>query len=254
MALKDNLGDVTGKTASLMTASNVLGMGLGILLSSSLITSTESLVLNCFLVSIPLMAISLYASYRSCLLAISPNLSLQRFNIIMEGLIPNLFRQSKADPLYRYVRDPTNVSKKERFLYWPGTGFKLAQIRFEPSINRLPITNLDEMKRYATFFQQYGFIATYDKKGLLSVWFNESMISQEIIARLVAVYLAKHKYEKEESQQWFDCLDEALNKHILPVQDELIQAFEARGWDCDNFDWPRRPIIIGQLPETSPIS
>jgi hypothetical protein len=82
----DNLGDLTGKAASQLTITSMLGMGVGIGISEILAKHLKGIYFN-ILLSVPLMIVSTGMLYLSCRWAISNRLHPQRIFQLSQKLV-----------------------------------------------------------------------------------------------------------------------------------------------------------------------
>lgn len=249
----DNLGDLTGKAASLNTAAMVCGTGIGVALSSVFLTgisgTATGLVNRCLAISLPLMAFYLWANYRSCLLSVSPRLTLQRIDIIMKELASSVLDPSgnpmteNIKTLSRYILCPSSMGKRERFLYWRRDD--LSSVRFEPPATLLCKTFTDDhmADSYSAFFERHGFVASFDRDGKLSVWFSDETESlEEILVNMFAVYLARIIYKKGSAgKDWIGALEKGCD---IASGVGLVEALKAKQWDLDPNSLPRKPIVF----------
>lgn len=250
----DNLGDLTGKAASLNTAANVLGTGLGVVLSGTLLAADllpPALVARCFAIALPLVAVYVYASYRSCRLAVSPRLTLQRLDLVLRSLVPALcspggrLDAANAAQLARYVSDPTMVGWNERFVHWPWQRDGLAAVALESSARLLAETvrSQHDADAYEAFFRQHRFAATHSASGRLCVWFADDATQPQLLTGLLHVYLARHLYTG--TVTWAAALDRAAAL-TAALQEDYLRALQSRGWEL-SLDADRSPIILGHL-------
>lgn len=231
----DNLGDLTGKAASLNTTASLAGTGLGVLLSSMFLTSAGSilpseLVTRCLLLSLPLTVFYLYASYKSCRLAVSPRLSLQRLDIVLKSLLPNVIKSDALvagaeSELSRYILDPARTGYKEKFLPWQRSR---SLIRFEPDFQVFDQVCAEERQEALEFFEQHRFIACHAGKNV-SIWFDEHASSIERLRGILAVYIANAL----QSGSWFERLIKGKQLTHALEEDGLFKGLEARGWKIE---------------------
>jgi len=263
----DNLGDLTGKAASLNTASVVAGTGLGVMLSAFFLgTKTAAamtplaLVLKCLIISSPLIMVYMWANYQGCRLGVSPRLSLQRIDKIMRGLASSLvgeqgrmsesMRLTRIKELGRYVLDPTAVGGKESFLYWNIRSVSI--ISLEPPISTLAPIIITNPKLYGAFFNEHKFIAAYQQDARLAIWFSDETSIEQMMSDLLSVYIAKLMYEGQvgkSSIDWMTTLRGAVEMVRSIGNAELVGTMRARGWDLDDSDLDRHPILLAPSPK-----
>lgn len=254
----DNLGDITGKSAAASTAASVIGTGLGVALSKVFLDeslgtlSPQSLVFRCLLVSLPLVAVYMWASYRSCKLGVSPRLSLQRLDLVLRPLAASLvdvkggLSIKNSQELHRYILDPTVAGLKERFLTLKPK--KLLSIEFEPDVSTLlPVLRIgDKMKNYGEFFVQHSYVATLrPNDARLPVWFSDQMKTSEMITGLLSLYVARVLYEREKGAlDWIMAMSKGADIVADLGSERLIDTFRQRGWDLEDIDLDRNPLLI----------
>lgn len=231
-SLIDNMGDLTGKSASLNTTASLAGTGLGVLLSSSCLGSSSllpaELVTRCLILSLPLTMFYLYASYKTCLLAVSPRLSLQRLDIIMKGLVPYIVKPSgrlipeASSELHRYILDPARTGYKERFLPWSKNP---TLIRFEPTFDGHLFPNNGDPVEAFEFYKEHGYAACMAEKKA-SIWFDEHAGNKQILKGILSCYIA----DAIQSGSWFGRLGMASKLANELEEKGLFEAMESRGW------------------------
>jgi hypothetical protein len=248
----DNLGDITGKAASVGTAAAVAGTGLGVLISTLGLTegsSPETLVTNCLILAVPLIAVYMWANYRSCRLGVSPRLSLQRLDKITRPLASSLVGAdgklvpSVADQLNRYILDPTIIGQKERFLYYNRDS--VSSIRFEPNVRSIAsLLQGQTSKFYVEFFNNHGFMAAWSQDGRPAIWFNDEVTSEQMIVGVIALQIARVLKEKGSNDDWIKTLDKAVNILSNVGTERVLETMKERGWDITCLDIDRSPILI----------
>lgn len=105
-ALKNNMGDISGKSVSQWTTSSLIGMGIGMGLSNLInISVLTQLMPTCFLLS----GFSLYFTYKSAVILDEVNLNNSRANLLF-----NHYFQSGEKKEILSMRE---VNKQESFLF-----------------------------------------------------------------------------------------------------------------------------------------
>ncbi|KAG9304803.1 hypothetical protein G9A89_016833 [Geosiphon pyriformis] len=132
-ALRDNLGDITGKSRSQGTAAGLLGTGIGIAISATItaistpisIISAAQPVTYISLAFAPFSVLNVYASYRSNLYVTSSTLNIQRTELILDYLLrkryletglDGLISNSKGTSISQLVPSPREISRSETFV------------------------------------------------------------------------------------------------------------------------------------------
>jgi hypothetical protein len=241
LALKDNMGDLSGKTAAQNTLASLVGTAMGILCASSFsgIIPTEPLaiVIKYMFYFIPFSIISLLASYRSCQYAVSPRLTVARLEMLFAQLLPELFgtstkpRKEILSQLHRYVLDPDTLCHRERFL--GGNPSKiigaLGQIplRVEPPL----ATPLEDESR--SFWIKL-------EPSAVSIWFRNDASDAETLRGMFTVLLLRYYLGKQIA------VDIARVEQIVEEVDGKVRiTIINRGWDLNEMHLGRRrPILI----------
>ncbi|RHZ75660.1 hypothetical protein Glove_212g176 [Diversispora epigaea] len=108
-ALRDNLGDIAGKTGSLATTAGLIGTALGVIISATMTSITSSLIPNIeqlssvlsspmtpiFLSFIPISIFSIYCNYRSNLHVTTNTLNIPRTEMILHDVLNGYYSSSK---------------------------------------------------------------------------------------------------------------------------------------------------------------
>ncbi|CAG8490830.1 7815_t:CDS:2 [Ambispora leptoticha] len=169
-ALRDNLGDLTGKSGSQTTAAGLLGTGVGIVLSTAItalstsatpfitidsISSTTLPVLYIFVAFMPFSALNIYANYQSSLYVTNSTLNVPRAEMIFHDV---LLQHSPFSPLEWCpkisVSTPREISVREVFVRRYRSKFNIP-IVIEPALHHYPCEKYD--KELYSAFQQEGF-------------------------------------------------------------------------------------------------
>ncbi|CAG8551907.1 7910_t:CDS:2 [Ambispora gerdemannii] len=133
-ALRDNLGDITGKSRSQGTAAGLLGTGIGIAISATItamfspavsVASVAQPVVHIFLTFIPFSLLNIYAAYRSNTYVTSSTLNIQRTEMILypffkEILDDVLHKKKNLSLSNEFLNDviptPKEISLRETFV------------------------------------------------------------------------------------------------------------------------------------------
>lgn len=222
-ALKDNLGDLTGKAGSQMTLASLIGTGLGLL--SLKFQSTPGWIFSTWLVS---AIVSILATHRSCRLALSVQLNPERISKIFEIFSKHHHQLVDNKNISRYIWTPEIVGARENILIWPslkkngkgnlfGTNelflnIPLSEVFYDSSPEKLPIEWIIPIDQ----LEEKQFCLAKSKTKFF-LWTLDSAISKQ---KLIGIITA------------------ALNIfNIKNVKTEtFICALKQQGWDIDNFN------------------
>lgn len=252
---RDNLGDLTGKTASQTTLGATIGTGLGVLLSTAFLTSFESnsgapleCALRCLLIMAPLSIISIFAAYQSCLLAVSPRLSVGRLEIIYYQCFSELFasrtslqpRTEILSTLHRYIMVPETMCMREPLItsnYAHLTGpMSSVRLLIEPPLTDAQACSLEASHSYWIRLES-------TPSSTISLWFsadNKSSNGHVVFKALLEALIYKYflgmgrSITQEQARELTEALEEPLRK-----------ALQHRGWIVDDeqlYLGPRHPL------------
>ncbi|CAO3571691.1 unnamed protein product [Mortierella alpina] len=209
-ALRDNLGDITGKSGSQTTAAGLVGTGLGVVIAALMSYVSEDptvlpLVPMC-LTFLPFSIFNIYSNYRSSHYVTTPSLNVPRAETVFYGILRELVLEkegySKENPtvahlvqqLERLVPAPMEVAHNEVFV----TGFKSPfpiGLEIEPVISRFTCQGegaeaLDRAFRQLDFVQKEPYYIMADEsirsgKGhgrrKLVIWFDKKAKGKDLI-------------------------------------------------------------------------
>ncbi|KAF9094890.1 hypothetical protein BGX27_001361 [Mortierella sp. AM989] len=150
-ALRDNLGDITGKSGSQTTAAGLVGTGLGVVIAALMSFISEDptalpLVPMC-LTFLPFSIFNIYSNYRSSHYVTTPSLNVPRaetvFHHVLKKLAQDMKGSNKEKPTHAHLQQqlellvptPIEVAHAEVFVMPYISPFDIA-IDIEPSITR----------------------------------------------------------------------------------------------------------------------
>lgn len=261
LARQDNLGDLTGRTASQNTLASLLGTGVGVSLSALLLSapdlSTAQTVSRCLFLFAPLAMASLWASYKSCQYATSPRLTPQRMQMMWEPMLEELLllpigavgRAGAADgaavsvrlrddvlaQLSRYILDPCTLARREPFLL-PLTSSKHApKLLIEPALATEGTHSILRAPEREFWISVAG-----DGKAIC-IWFSSAATDAALLNGMLAAQILRHCL----ARQITIAVEEAeslANAIVGPLRSALVH----RGWDVDEISLGsrRHPITI----------
>lgn len=205
-ALKGNLGDLTGKAASQMTCSSLIGTGLGLL------------VLKCFPNTITcsfaiFSLIGLYSTFKSCKVALSRQLNTDRVFQLIETLSKQRLDDTSTDQIYRYIWTPEILAERENFIWNDGWQWK-PKIIFNATLNNdLPnmewIVSMEELET-----RKY---AIAKSKNCFYVWFLDTAGNEDKLSSIIRIALEKYNMN-------------------IDIQDGVIEGLRRQGWDIEHFN------------------
>ena len=211
-ALKDNLGDLTGKAASQMTLASLIGTGLGLLA----LKSEASLFNPTLLIGLAWTinaAVCLVATIKTCKTGLSRQLTTQRIFHLVKILAKHGCQNNAESPkISRYVWTPELVAERESLLW-------IQIMKNEPKLNAnislinekmnwiVPLDELED-KKFC--------IARSDEDGLQYIWTLKGATSINLIEAIATA-----------------ALDHFSLQQIAPKQ--VIEALKSKGWDLEAF-------------------
>jgi len=232
----DNLGDITGKTASQNTFASVLGTALGVLFSTIFVMRKKEeeilepleVVKRCFRIAVPLAAVGLFSSYQSCRYAVSPKLSLLRLQLILRPLFNKKTTRGIISRLENQIPTPEALCLSEPFLLRPRSA-----VLFEPLISKYTDRISATVKDFATL--PYVLVAD-SKTRQTAIWFraDENISTVDMFEGILASHILNSNGE----------IGEAIAT-AKEITSPLIAALSRKGWDVSSLSLPhRRPITF----------
>ena len=206
-ALKNNLGDLTGKSASQMTLASLIGTGLGlaVLKTETLLVGElkNLMVAGCWTLS---AMIGLWATRGSCKVGLSKQLNPQRIFKIIETLSKN---QREKGPISRYIWTPEILASRENFLFIEKENVILnSSLRIlTESKNVNWIVSFDEIEK------RRFCLAEIDDK--IYIWTLETATTYDKLTAIITAALEHFKLE----------IDAKI----------LLEALKTKGWDVEHF-------------------
>ncbi|KAG0024936.1 hypothetical protein BGZ81_007537 [Podila clonocystis] len=185
-ALRDNLGDITGKSGSQTTAAGLVGTGLGVVIAALMSHVSEDptvlpLIPMC-LTFLPFSIFNIYSNYKSSYYVTTPSLNVPRTETVFYNVLKDLVLEGKKDisggskdkhsvagliqTLDRLVPTPKSVAHEEVFVTAFRSPFKVG-IEIEPVIGRFAGQGegteiLDKALRQTDFIQDEKYYLMVD--------------------------------------------------------------------------------------------
>ncbi|KAF9950915.1 hypothetical protein BGZ70_001187 [Mortierella alpina] len=273
-ALRDNLGDITGKSGSQTTAAGLVGTGLGVVIAALMSYVSEDptvlpLVPMC-LTFLPFSVFNIYSNYRSSHYVTTPSLNVPRSETVFYGILKELVLEkegySKENPtvahlvqqLERLVPAPMEVAHNEVFV----TGFKSpfrVGLEIEPVISRFSCQGegaeaLDRAFRQLDFVQKEPYYIMADEsirrgKGhgrrKLVIWFDKKAKGKDLIQGFYHACAARMLLTQQETSvhnaSGAAAEDSPWAKAIglahhqaIETVPRLIEVMNQKGWDTDS--------------------
>lgn len=209
-ALKGNLGDLTGKAASQMTLSSLIGtvLGLTVIKSEGIVEERRLLVAGCWALS---AVIGLFATYKSCKVGLSRQLNPQRIFKIIE----TFSKHHKKDKISRYIWTPEILASRENFVF---KDKKSVCIILNPPLSTI---KEDDITRNWNWIVPIDEIET--KKFCLSssidgytIWTLDTATTKDKLISIIKAAIYHYKIEGIKDE-------------------ELLEALCKQGWDVEHF-------------------
>ncbi|KAG0013144.1 hypothetical protein BGZ82_002279 [Podila clonocystis] len=185
-ALRDNLGDITGKSGSQTTAAGLVGTGLGVVIAALMSHVSEDptvlpLIPMC-LTFLPFSIFNIYSNYKSSYYVTTPSLNVPRTETVFHNVLKDLVFDGKKDisrdsrdkdsvagliqTLEDLVPTPKSVAHEEVFVTAYRSPFKVG-IEIEPVIGRFAGQGegteiLDKALRQTDFIQDEKYYLMVD--------------------------------------------------------------------------------------------
>ncbi|KAG0349876.1 vitamin B6 photo-protection and homoeostasis-domain-containing protein [Gamsiella multidivaricata] len=269
-ALRDNLGDITGKSGSQTTAAGLVGTGLGVVIAALMNYVAEDptvlpLIPMC-LTFLPFSIFNIYSNYRSCYYVTTPSLNVPRAETVFNGVLENLALEKKRDSienstvtpllqqLERLIPIPMEVAHKEVFVSPYISPFSI-DIDIEPVVSRFARKGhgtepLDRAFRQTDFVQREQYYIMVDESvfkakrgglcgGKVVIWFDKKAKGHDLIqgfyhACATRAILARRRDEigavSLDGNEWNEAVTMAHRQAIETVP-QLIDVMNQKGWD-----------------------
>ncbi|CAG8553959.1 34577_t:CDS:2 [Gigaspora margarita] len=195
-ALRENLGDITGKSGSQSTAAGLLGTALGVIISASITTynTSQSIVpiIACF---IPFSIFNIYSSYRSNLYVTTNTLNVPRAEMILYDILKqpderlNISLPNK-NIIKDFIPTPKNISSREIFISFYRSSFDVPLV-IEPVLHHY--TSQEYASNLLTSLTHKGFIHSEEyyifhapnrrsgNKQHVALWFSQNAKPKDMI-------------------------------------------------------------------------
>ncbi|KAG0266369.1 hypothetical protein BG011_002489 [Mortierella polycephala] len=264
-ALRDNLGDITGKSGSQTTAAGLVGTGLGVVIAALMSHFAEDptvlpLVPMC-LTFLPFSIFNIYSNYRSSHYVTTSSLNVPRaetvFYNVLKGLVQEKEECSKgnqtvadvAQQLERLVPTPIEVAHAEVFVSAYRSPFRVG-IEIEPAISQYACQGkraeiLDYTFRQAGFVRKepyYIMINGSAQHGAskVVVWFDKEAKDVNIIQgfyHACATRAILENYNGQpvvENETWSSTVINKAHEQSIEVVPRLIEVMNGKGWETDS--------------------
>ncbi|CAG8568873.1 23511_t:CDS:2, partial [Dentiscutata erythropus] len=195
-ALRENLGDITGKSGSQSTAAGLFGTALGVIISASITTynTSQSIapIIACF---IPFSIFNIYSSYWSNLYVTTNTLNVPRTEMILYDMLKQPDERSNTSlPNKNVIKDfiptPQTISSQEIFVGFYRSSFDVPLV-IEPALHRY--TSQEYASNLLTSLTHKGFIHSEEyyilhapnrssgNRQHVVLWFSQNAKSKDII-------------------------------------------------------------------------
>ncbi|KAF9557832.1 hypothetical protein EC968_007414 [Mortierella alpina] len=273
-ALRDNLGDITGKSGSQTTAAGLVGTGLGVVIAALMSHVSEDptvlpLVPMC-LTFLPFSIFNIYSNYRSSHYVTTPSLNVPRAETVFYGILKELVLEKEGyskenhtvahlvQQLERLVPEPMHVAHNEVFV----TGFKspfMVGLEIEPVISRYSCQGegaeaLDRAFRQLDFVQREPYYIMADQsiregkghgRGKVIIWFDKKAKGRDLIQGFYHACAVRWLLTKQEGSvqntSGAGAEDSPWAKAIglahhqaIETVPSLIEVMNQKGWDTDS--------------------
>ncbi|KFH68059.1 hypothetical protein MVEG_06789 [Podila verticillata NRRL 6337] len=271
-ALRDNLGDITGKSGSQTTAAGLVGTGLGVVIAALMSHVSEDptvlpLIPMC-LTFLPFSIFNIYSNYKSSHYVTTPSLNVPRtetvFHRVLEGLVleknvqgggGETVKQTVAgliEALERLVPVPMAVAHEEVFVTAYRSPFKVG-IEIEPVIGRFAGRGegaeiLDRALRQTDFIREEKYYLMVDDScskpghghgkgkahchGKVVVWFDKQARGVDLIRGFYHACATRALLEKQ-GEDWRLAVA-AAHAELIETAPRLIEVMNQKGWDTES--------------------
>ncbi|KAF9364415.1 hypothetical protein BGX34_001577 [Mortierella sp. NVP85] len=262
-ALRDNLGDITGKSGSQTTAAGLVGTGLGVVIAAMMTYFTEDpavlpLIPMC-LTFLPFAVFNVYSNYRSSYYVTTSSLNVPRtetvfYSVLKESAfgkdgLPAATRQQ----LERFIPTPKDVAHAEVFVGRYRSPFSV-DLDIEPAVSRYTgqgdgPEGLNRALRQLDFVQAERYYIMLDEtttRGTSKVvlWFDKQAKGSDLIQGFFHACAARLALERINSnnnnnrtvmetgycREWSKVISLA-HKQALETVPRVVEVMDQQGWD-----------------------
>ncbi|KAG2171488.1 hypothetical protein INT43_009149 [Umbelopsis isabellina] len=217
-AIRNNLGDITGKSGSQATAAGLAGTGIGVMISAMIsyfpgLAEPQQLLAPMFAAWVPFSALSIYSVYKSNRFAANPTLN----SVRAEMLIREYFEQKQ-------LSTPRQAAEVESFVRKNPSRFKIP-IRVEPLLSEQDhAEGWDFVDAHAALQQRYIVMNTAHDVVVL---FDQNASSQDILKGYYHACVARWGLERNHR---YRNINSTVDRTYPPFINELLE----RGWDIEH--------------------
>ncbi|KAI9289053.1 vitamin B6 photo-protection and homoeostasis-domain-containing protein [Umbelopsis sp. AD052] len=217
--LRNNLGDITGKSGSQATAAGLAGTGIGVLISAGItvmspgLVESQQLLAPMFAAWLPFSALSIFAVYRSNRYAANRSLN----SVRAEMVIREYFEQKD-------LSTPRQVAETESFIQRNPSRFKIP-IRVEPLLEEQDGAEAWNSLDVESFLRRRYVVISHE--DYVTVHFDQEASSQDILKGFYHACVARWGLERH--HQYRD-IQHTVDRTYSP----FITQLKNTGWDVDS--------------------
>ncbi|KAG0000418.1 hypothetical protein BGZ80_010622 [Entomortierella chlamydospora] len=279
-ALRDNLGDITGKSGSQTTAAGLVGTGLGVVIAALMSFVSEDptvlpLVPMC-LTFIPFSIFNIYSNYRSSYYVTTSSLNVPRaetvFHSVLNELVLDKEDYNKEAPATGHLRQqlealvpaPVEVAYDEVFVKPYKSPFNVA-IDIEPSITRFASQGeeagaLSLAFRQTEFVQRERYYIMTDESlvrggraglcnGKVVIWFDKKAQTRDMVqgfyhACAARVILGKSIRQKNSSEGVSGTESDEWKKAVRAAHEQAIDTVPTLVEVMDQKGWDTTSLFL----------
>ncbi|KAF9899198.1 hypothetical protein EC991_009332 [Linnemannia zychae] len=263
-ALRDNLGDITGKSGSQTTAAGLVGTGLGVVIAALMSHISEDptvlpLVPMC-LTFLPFSIFNIYSNYKSSHYVTTPSLNIPRAETVFYSVLKELVfekeqqqqqeKLSLAELVHKLevlVPTPMTVAHKEVFVTAYRSPFKVG-MEVEPPIHRFAgrgkgTEALDRAFRQVDLIKKEHYYMMADvSSNKVVIWFDKKAKGKDLIQGFYHACAARaimqqtnssSKNELSKEDEWSRAIRLAHEEAVETVP-RLTEVMRQKGWDTDS--------------------
>ncbi|KAF9116473.1 hypothetical protein BGW39_002722 [Mortierella sp. 14UC] len=271
-ALRDNLGDITGKSGSQTTAAGLVGTGLGVVIAALMSHVSEDptvlpLVPMC-LTFLPFAIFNIYSNYKSSHYVTTPSLNIPRaetvfYNVMKELVFDKEQQQqpsgsgqkreklSLTELVYKlevHIPTPMAVAHKEVFVTAYQSPFKVG-IEVEPPIHRFAgrgkgTEALDRAFRQVDLVKKEHYYMMADvSSSRVVIWFDKKAKGKDLIQGFYHACATRAIMQQDNSSNYKSKLskEDEWSRAIRLAHEEAIDTvpmltvvMRQKGWDTDS--------------------
>ncbi|KAI8361034.1 vitamin B6 photo-protection and homoeostasis-domain-containing protein [Mortierella sp. GBAus27b] len=254
--LRDNLGDVTGKSGSQTTAAGLVGTGLGVIIAAMMNYITKDptvlpLIPMC-VTFMPFAVFNIYSNYKSSYYVTTSSLNVPRAETVFNNILRSPAMKKEAldkgqlsiddrrQLLDQLVLTPKTVAHGEVFVRPYRSSFTI-DIDIEPTVSKFAgqgdgAKALDRTFRQLDFVQPERYYIMADESGTrgkdkVVLWFDKQAKGSDLIQGFYHACAVRLALEQKEGG---NTIISKTHEQAIETVPQLVELMSQKGWDTES--------------------